>query len=264
MGGALVLAHGLEGLGARSAASFGASYFHGIAPYLASKRLRVLTPRLQGIAPPHTRAAQLLEQIERWEERGEGERVSVIAHSQGGLDARWAISRLGGGRLIERLITLSAPHRGSALCGELALPLLRSTPRVMQAAMESLCLPVEAAHFLSPAAMLQFNEECVDSPGVTYFSLGGARPRNAEYWAPFMLLSPLLNRVDPGPNDGLVTTASARWGEYLGTINFDHVDQLNFPLKLLHRAPMEPLWDYLVAVAMADSCIPLPDCLALK
>mmetsp|Transcript_34624 Transcript_34624/g.60685 ORF Transcript_34624/g.60685 Transcript_34624/m.60685 type:complete len:141 (-) Transcript_34624:227-649(-) len=124
--------------------------------------------------------------------------------------------------------------------------------------MESLAVPVEAARFLSPEVMDGFNHECPDSPEVKYYSLGGARRRYTEYWAPFAVLAPLLNRFDPGPNDGLVTASSSEWGEYLGTLNCDHVDQINFPMKVMHRTPMEPLWDYLARAATAEPGVAAP------
>ena len=249
---AVVLAHGLLGWGARTAHKIcGAAYFHRIEDHLRRKHgLRVLTPTVAGIAHSSVRGAELLEQIHAWPERRAGERVTVIGHSQGGLDARWAVSQLGGDGLIQHLITLSTPHHGSALCEDVALPLLRCTPGSLHSVIDSLCVPVEAADFLSSGALRDFNEACPDSSDVLYQSLGGARGRYAEYWAPFIATAPLLNRFDPGPNDGLVSAASSRWGEYLGTLAYDHVDQLNFPLKVVHLAPMEPLWDYLAVLAV--------------
>jgi triacylglycerol lipase len=60
-------------------------------------------------------------------------------------------------------------------------------------------------------------------PGVKYFSYGGEVPASR--------LSPLLRRgwnilkSVQGPNDGMVAVSSARWGEYLGTIQADHFAQ---------------------------------------
>ena len=260
--GAVVLAHGLLGWGARTAANVtGSTYFNRIADYLRRKHgLRVLAPDVEGVAHSSLRGAQLLEQIREWPERQSGERVTVIGHSQGGLDARWAISQLGGDALISKLVTLSTPHHGSALCSHVALPLLHNTPPALHRLVDSLCVPVEAARFLSVGAMQDFNKECPDSDRVRYQSLGGARERYVEYWAPFVASAPLLNHFEPGPNDGLVSVASAHWGEYLGTLAFDHVDQVNFPLKAIHCPPMEPLWDYLAVVATSTkgSTIPAP------
>jgi triacylglycerol esterase/lipase EstA (alpha/beta hydrolase family) len=38
--------------------------------------------------------------------------VDIIAHSMGGLGARWCIQELGGGQQIDDLITLGTPHQG--------------------------------------------------------------------------------------------------------------------------------------------------------
>ena len=60
-------------------------------------------------------------------------------------------------------------------------------------------------------------------PGVQYFSYGGETPTAR--------LSPVLRRawniLTPveGPNDGMVSVASAHWGEYLGTVHADHFAQ---------------------------------------
>ena len=42
-------------------------------------------------------------------------KVNIIAHSKGGLDARYTISTLGMGEYVASLTTISTPHRGSAL-----------------------------------------------------------------------------------------------------------------------------------------------------
>ena len=98
----VVLLHGLLGWGSRAAMrALRADYFHGIAEWLRSEHgLRVLCPRVDGVAHPSIRAAQLLDQIRAWPERRPGERVTVVGHSQGGVDTRWAVSRLGGDELI--------------------------------------------------------------------------------------------------------------------------------------------------------------------
>lgn len=264
-GPAVVLAHGLIGWGAQTAARLsGRPYFNKIERHLRSRHgLRVLAPEVDGLATSSVRGAQLLEHIRTWPERRPGERVVVIAHSQGGLDGRWAISQGGGDGLIHRLLTLSTPHHGSAICEHVAQPLLRGAPGALQGAIEGLCVPAELASFFSPPSMREFNAACPDSPDVRYLSLGGGRERLAEYWAPFMAISAMICELEAGPNDGLVSAASARWGEYVGTLACDHVDMLNFPLKAVHKAPMEPLWDYLAGLAVAEQAAPPPPPLRL-
>jgi triacylglycerol lipase len=60
-------------------------------------------------------------------------------------------------------------------------------------------------------------------PGVAYFSYGGSVTQSRL--TPFLRRAwTLLTRVE-GPNDGMVSVTSARWGDYLGTIAADHLAQ---------------------------------------
>lgn len=45
----------------------------------------------------------------------DGGDVDVLAHSMGGLSARWAVERLGGDEYVDDLVTLGTPHRGTYL-----------------------------------------------------------------------------------------------------------------------------------------------------
>ena len=50
----------------------------------------------------------------------DAEKVDIVAHSLGGVVARYYIERLGGARRVGRLITIASPHRGTVL-GRLGL-----------------------------------------------------------------------------------------------------------------------------------------------
>jgi triacylglycerol esterase/lipase EstA (alpha/beta hydrolase family) len=69
-----------------------------------------LEPMLEDI---ESYATQLLGELERLASRG-GNQVTVIAHSMGGLVARAALRRARAG-LIGRIVTIGAPHHGTAL-----------------------------------------------------------------------------------------------------------------------------------------------------
>ena len=74
----------------------------------------------------------------------------------------------------------------------------------------------------------EFNAATPDDPATRYFSFG------ADMAAPPRLLSPFRqsHRViaeAEGPNDGLVSVESARWGEYRGTlVGVSHLDLINW------------------------------------
>lgn len=54
-----------------------------------------------------------------------GGRMDLIAHSMGGLVARFYLQQLGGERRVDRLITLGTPHRGTHAANFLPSPLAR-------------------------------------------------------------------------------------------------------------------------------------------
>jgi triacylglycerol lipase len=60
-------------------------------------------------------AQQLHDFIESVLARENVERVDIVAHSLGGTVARYYIERLGGAKHVHRLVTIGAPHRGTAI-----------------------------------------------------------------------------------------------------------------------------------------------------
>src|SRR5947207_12801256 len=93
-----------------------AQYWRGIDQALAAQGYDVLVTEVHRSAGVATRAAQLRQQIVRHLNRfdREHEKVAIIAHGVGGLDARFAVSRLGLGERVSALCTVGTPHRGSA------------------------------------------------------------------------------------------------------------------------------------------------------
>jgi pimeloyl-ACP methyl ester carboxylesterase len=69
-------------------------------------------------------AAGLLAELEALASRGGGRAVTIVAHSMGGLVARAALRRARAG-LIGRIITLGAPHHGTALACRFRWPSAR-------------------------------------------------------------------------------------------------------------------------------------------
>ena len=55
-----------------------------------------------------------------------------------------------------------------------------------------------------------------------------------------------------GDNDGLVSVASAKWGEFLGVEELDHIEQINFPLKLVNVNEPWGMWRRIIALCEAE------------
>jgi triacylglycerol esterase/lipase EstA (alpha/beta hydrolase family) len=60
-------------------------------------------------------AQHLKNFVERVLAREDATRVDIVAHSLGGVVARYYIERLGGQRRVARLVTIASPHKGTVL-----------------------------------------------------------------------------------------------------------------------------------------------------
>lgn len=72
-----------------------------------------------------TAAAQLAREIEEICEETDYERIHVVAHSLGGLIARYYVTRLGGDERVHTVVTLGTPHHGTLLARLSPLPIAR-------------------------------------------------------------------------------------------------------------------------------------------
>jgi triacylglycerol lipase len=217
----VVLAHGFLGFDSLGVPGMRHDYFRGVRGHLEALGCRVHVPRVSPIGSVRRRAEQLAEQLASID----AERVNVIAHSMGGLDARYAISKLGMDARVASLTTIGAPHRGtvladaSALVGDLlpfASLLARFAPQL------------EGLRDLTTEQMLEFNRSVPDADSVMYMSYVGAVPAQ---WADLhALLAPghaYMHRM-VGDNDGIVPAFSQRWGEVIGEVRADHWAQIGW------------------------------------
>lgn len=147
------------------------------------------------------------------------EKLNLIAHSKGGLEARYLISTLG--FPAASLTTICTPHRGSRAAAEwlkrervcrAAGPALTGFWRARGDRDPDFFAAVSA---LTPEAMERFNRENPDSP-LVYYQSWGAR-LDHPVWDPMDRLQLWLTKAD-APTDGLVSPDSAVWGRYRGTL----------------------------------------------
>ncbi|POR38551.1 Lipase 2 [Tolypocladium paradoxum] len=235
----IVLAHGLLGFSelSLSAALPPLQYWHGIKQALAAQGCsRVITASVPPSDAIEARAAKLAADIAAASSSGTPTPVNIIAHSMGGLDARYMVSHLLRATpdvRVASLTTISTPHRGSAfadyLLDEGAGPM--HLPR-LYGVLQRAGLGTRAFAQLTTRYMAdEFNPRTEDDPEVRYFSYGAVM-REPPLLSPFRLSHRVIGDVE-GPNDGLVSVDSSRWGTYEGTLlGVSHLDLINWPNRV--------------------------------
>lgn len=168
------------------------------------------------------------------------DKVNIIGHSKGGLDARAALQLPGVAEHVASLTTVNTPHRGC----EFADYLLTKIPQKQQqavantynGALRKLGDPepdfIGAVTNLTASFCKEFNEKTPDVPGVYYQSIGSRLNKARGGRFPLNFTHMLCHHFD-GPNDGLVGERSFPWGasyRFLtvsGTRGISHGDMID-------------------------------------
>ncbi len=231
----IVLVHGWTGW-----ESIGAyTYFYQVPETLRGAGFAVHVASLDPYNAIEVRAPQLAAQIDAILVQDRAHKVNIIAHSQGGLDARYVISRLGYGDRVATLTTISTPHRGTPLT-DVALGLMAGpVDDAIAFLLEWLGARVAGSESDARASFAtmtvdfvtqDFNPATPDDPRVRYVSYAGRTCLDEDLCGdvcdlPIRFSYHLLTAI-AGDNDGVVPVESAIWGEYRGTIPADHFDQV--------------------------------------
>lgn len=271
----IVLAHGFFGF-EELGGSF-VTYFYGVKDDLAAMGERVHTPAVDPFNDSATRGEALAAAVEAILAESRHEKVVIVGHSQGGLDARYVASTRP--EQVAAVVTIATPHLGTPaidlvqaatdneVLREWVDELVRIVGRPLWDASGDETSFFAALDQLSEEGAAAFNDRHPDQPGVAYFSIGGRSDRSlavdqcaADEPPPFISdfalerdpIDPLLSASeafmdggfgDPEPNDGLVRVSSSRWGTFLGCVPADHLDQMG---QLLGDDPgLGNEWDHL-------------------
>jgi triacylglycerol lipase len=235
----VVLVHGLFGFDRIGVPGVKLHYFRGIVKHLEALGCHAHAVRLPAAASVPDRARILVDKIAALGH----ERVDIIAHSLGGLDARYALAKLGLASKVRALVTVGTPHRGTPL-----VDLFINGPiGVARKGLGVLGVTTRALDWLSPAALARFNEEVRDVPGVRYACVvAGIREAGTPVSLALAPAHAYLRRV-AGPNDGLVPISSQYWGETLAEIEADHWEQVGWRMAM--RGTFDALGMYAFVVA---------------
>ncbi|WAQ89063.1 hypothetical protein PtA15_10A486 [Puccinia triticina] len=252
----IVLCHGLYGFAVRGPSSFPRFQIHYWGKLLEILRSRLGARVIIGKVPPTgtiEERATHLDTLLQAESGPKHPQYNFIAHSMGGLDARYLITHLQPQTYTPiSLTTICTPHRGSPFMDwcranigvglsasedsrkpipfSLKEPLLRPTPEQLGYLPNNL-LKVLLLNLLDSPAYSnlstdylekQFNPRTPDRADVKYFSIAAKTAKSGlslihPLWLPGLLMD-RLGAPEQGGHDGLVTVDSARWGEFLGVL----------------------------------------------
>lgn len=165
-------------------------------------------------------AAELTERIKEIVEETGCEKVNIIAHSKGGLDCRYAISKLDAAPYVASLTTINTPHRGCLfadyLLGKISENIKNSVADTYNSTLKKLGEVrsdfLAAVKDLTAEACTAMDEELSAPEGIFCQSIGSKLNKAASGKFPLNFSYHLVKYFD-GANDGLVSESSFQWGE---------------------------------------------------
>ena len=177
----------------------------------------------QSAAPVKISAAELKEQILLILEKEHCEKVNIIAHSKGGLDARYAISCLDAAPYIASLTTIGTPHLGSSLVDILVKKIPDSLIRRFAKKYSAMYKKLgdtepdfrSGIYDLTTEQCTLFNKAVLDNESVLCQSAGSKMNSFFSTGFPLNMGYAILRHTD-GENDGFVSVESSKWGSCLG------------------------------------------------
>lgn len=203
--------------------------FRGISGFLEKQGVTVYVTNQDGVGTIATNAAQLKDEILDILKKENCSKVNLIAHSKGGVDARYMISHLDMAEHVASLTTLSTPHHGSGLSskllqmpGFLAKIIAFSTNTTFRMLGDKSPNILQLGQELTQGAMEAFNENTPNAPAVYYQSYSSTAPHKKAFlrFIPYQI----SRYCEQDDTDGMVSVNSSKWGDYKGSISaeLDH------------------------------------------
>ncbi len=234
----IVLMHGF-GIGASLRRG---GHLHEEAMHLRSRGVRAVAPNVSPYNTVTSRCETWQRRLRRILDELQADRFSIIAHSMGGLDARYLISKKGWHEYVDVLVTVATPHRGSSIA-TLTLKQPESVREWLANMADWLGTHIledgsadvrRAVRELTPEyVQTTFNNEVPDHSDVDYWSYGCRAGKGTD--TPIDPIFRYFNShlyEQEGLNDGIVSVNSAKWGQYLGTVDADHARQVGIRSRL--------------------------------
>jgi len=217
---------------------------------LRSHGIHAFAPNIVPYAKIEIRAEHWVEKIDQIREQYAYEKVNVVGHSMGGLDLRYAISKLDVTDSIASYTSIATPHYGTSLA-ELVL----TTPDVLRDKLGEMfdwfgqsIFPNAKSNAVAAVEQLtreyvteEFNPNTPDNPDIPYYSFSAAVGKGTEQpLNPIYRFQNQYIHSQEGENDSFVSVKSATWGTHIQTVPLSHMEQLDIQVskdrtKYLHH-----------------------------
>ncbi|KAF7723558.1 hypothetical protein EC973_001847 [Apophysomyces ossiformis] len=253
----IVLCHGLYGFdlwGPDAFPRLQIHYWNGVEDALAKLGAKVIVTGVSRTGSIAQRAQQLHDVLKIVLDNQD---VNFVAHSMGGLDCRHLLSHIKDRPYrVQSLTTICTPHRGSPVMDwfrdhvgvgiekqkdiswqTTSMSMAKSVNR-SEASVANWNIDVNAKNLLNTAIQWfdepayanlttnycnnYFNPNTPDDPSVAYYSY--AASVTIPTWSSLLGLPWQLVKEKEGDNDGIVSVESAKWGQYVKTVQADHWD----------------------------------------
>lgn len=196
-------------------------YWGRIPEALTANGAKVYFGQQDGFGKVAKNAAQLKVELDMIKEKDGYDKVNLIAHSKGGIDARYMISELGMAGRVASLTTMATPHRGIRtidIFKEKSPALLSRFYGIFNTMLrvDGGDVPNDNSAYdqLTYDYMSIFNEYVIDAQEVYYQSF--AFDMKGKFADPALYLFYTKIKQYEGDNDGLVPVSSAKWGNFRG------------------------------------------------
>jgi pimeloyl-ACP methyl ester carboxylesterase len=223
-------------------------YFRNIRTFLNSKGFsQVFNTNVDFAGSVELRSLQLKAKVEEVLAKTGAEKVHIIAHSMGGLDARKMIVDLGMAEKVASLTTIGTPHHGTVLSDRV---LSHGGNHLIDSLQNAVHLDLEGFIDLTTAVCEEFNSraENDEAKNDVFYQTYSSFEQGNDIFLPLIASWFFIHSIE-GHNDGLVPVRSQQWKSELvaddGTRKL--VTQKNFPLPADHLNQVG-WWDWEEAV----------------
>jgi triacylglycerol lipase len=222
----------LDALGLSTPANDGLHYFKGIASHLRSHGFDAYHTSVSFAAGVDRRAEDLRDEVNRVLTLRGQEKVHIIAHSMGGLDARHMIVNYDMADKVSSLTTIGTPHLGTSFAdwglgnqGDEFIEIIGNV------------IDFNGFKHLALGACADFNDHAREQEAANsvVYRVYAASQKQRLVFTPLQKAWDIINQNE-GENDGLVSVKSQLWESQLVTRQgkVKQVEQKLFPLGADH------------------------------